>query len=151
MITPQYYTIVSGRGESEYKLVSFDKALIDAGIGDYNLVKVSSIIPAGCIFRNAIDITKGSILYAAFAKQIVQNGQSGSTAVAVALPEKQDENGVIFEESSDNNNAEDVVRNMCKAAMFNRGRSVANIKYSSIAIQGIPGKYVCGISAVVMW
>ena len=29
MITPQYYTIVSDRGESKYKLVAFDKALLN--------------------------------------------------------------------------------------------------------------------------
>lgn len=151
MTTPQYYTIVSGRGESKYRLIAFDKALIDAGIGDYNLVKVSSIIPAGCTFQDTINIAKGSILYAAYAKQIVQYGQFGSTAVAVALPESPNENGVIFEESSDSNNVEDIVRDMCKEAMLNRGRPIANIKCSSIAIQGIPDKYVCAISAVVMW
>lgn len=151
MITPQYYTIVSGRGESEYKLVAFDKALIDAGIGDYNLIKVSSIIPAGCIFCDTVDITKGSILYTAYAEQIVQNNQWGSTAVSIALPKNASENGVIFEYSSDNSNAEDIVRNMCKEAMSNRGRAIDDIKCSSIVIKGIPSKFVCGVSAVVMW
>lgn len=150
MITPQYYTIVSGRGESKYKLVAFDKALLDAGIGDYNLVKVSSIIPPGCIFRETIDLSKGSILYAAYAEIIVQEGQSGSTAVAIAIPTDSDKNGVIFEDSSDDN-AENIVRDMCQEAMFNRERSIANIKCSSITIKGIPDKYVCCISAVVMW
>ena len=150
MITPQYYTIVSGRGESKYRLVAFDKALLDAGIGDYNLVKISSIIPPGCTFRETIDLSKGSILYAAYASKTVQEGQSGSTAVAIAIPTDSDKNGVIFEDSSDNN-AENIVRDMCQEAMFNRGRSISDIKCSSIAIKGISDKYVCGISAVVMW
>ena len=150
MITPQYYTIVSGRGESKYRLVAFDKALLDAGIGDYNLVKVSSIIPPGCTFRETIDLSKGSILYVAYAAKTVQEGQLGSTAVAIAIPIDSDKNGVIFEDSSDNN-AENIVRDMCQEAMLNRGLSISNIKCSSMAIEGIPDKYVCGVSAVVMW
>ena len=149
--TPKDYTIVSERGESEYKLVAFDKALLNAGIGDYNLVKVSSIIPSGCIFRDTVDIEKGSVLYTAYAEQVVQDGQLGSTAVAIAFPKQANMNGVIFETSSDNMDAEDDVLNMCKEAMCIRGREIENIKCSSIVIKGIPDEYVCGVSAVVMW
>lgn len=47
--------------------------------------------------------------------------------------------------------AEDDVRNMCKEAMYLRGREIENIKCSSIVIKGVPDEYVCGVSAVVMW
>lgn len=151
MVTPQYYTIVSGRGESEHKLVAFDKALLDAGVGDYNLLKVSSIIPSGCKFQETVNITKGSVLYTAYAEMIVQDGQIGSTAVAIAFPKNAKENGVIFEYSSYNDNAEEVVRSMCKEAMSSRERAIKDIKCSSIVIKGSPNKYVCGVSAVVMW
>ncbi len=36
MNTPKHYTIVSGKGFSKYRLVVFDNALLNAGIGDYN-------------------------------------------------------------------------------------------------------------------
>lgn len=58
---PQSYMLVSGIGKAEYPLVTFDNALRDAGIGDYNLVKVSSILPPKCIRKNVIDIKQGSI------------------------------------------------------------------------------------------
>lgn len=150
MATPKFYSIVSGKGESEYRLVAFDNALLDAGIGDYNLVKVSSIIPSHCTFQDTIDIPKGSILYAAYAEKTVQNDQTGATAVAVAIPKNSNENGVIYENSSDTN-VKQIVQNMCKEAMSNRGRSIAEIKCSSMEIKGVPDKYVCCISAVVMW
>ena len=43
------YTIVSGVGKGLTSLSAFDNALLNAGVGDYNLVKVSSILPAKCI------------------------------------------------------------------------------------------------------
>ena len=151
MITPKYYTVVSGLGNSEYELVAFDKALLDAGIGDYNLVKVSSIIPASCSFREEIDLKKGSIIFAAYASKTVSDGEAGSTAVAIAVSTCDEENGVIFEASSDDNNAKDIVKKMCHDAMDNRKRKIKEIITSSIFIKGCPQKYTCGISAVVLW
>lgn len=58
---------------------------------------------------------------------------------------------MIFETSSDNSDAEDAVRNMCKEAMCVRGQEIDSIKSSSIVVKGSHGKYVCGVSAVVMW
>ena len=37
--------ITSGKAEGPSKLNAFDNALLDAGIGDVNLIKVSSILP----------------------------------------------------------------------------------------------------------
>ena len=151
MIKPKYYTIVSGQGRSKYELVAFDKALLDAGIGDYNLVKVSSIMPASCTFREEIDLEKGSVIFVAYACKTVCNEESGSTAVAIAIPNCDNENGVIFEASSNGNNAEDIVQEMCKDAMISRGRETKEIITSSITLKGCCQQYTCGVSAVVMW
>jgi len=40
-------SITSGRAEGPTKLNAFDNALLDANIGDINLIKVSSILPEG--------------------------------------------------------------------------------------------------------
>lgn len=151
MIKPKYFTIVSGQGKSEYELVAFDKALLDAGIGDYNLVKVSSIMPASCTFREKIDLEKGSVVFAAYACKTVCDGETGSTAVAIAISNNDDENGVIFEASSNGNNAKNIVQEMCTDAMISRGRNTKEIITSSTSLRGCYHKYTCGISAVVMW
>jgi arginine decarboxylase len=39
--------ITYGTGEASTKLASFDRALFDAGIANYNLIKLSSVIPEG--------------------------------------------------------------------------------------------------------
>ena len=59
MNLPSYYTIVSGKGFGKYALTSFDNALLDAGVGDYNLIKVSSILPARCQYKSSINLEKG--------------------------------------------------------------------------------------------
>lgn len=151
MITPRYYTIKSGRGEGSSPLVAFDNALLNAEIGDYNLVRVSSILPPNCCFKESIDIKKGSVVFAAYAQLTIRGNETGSTAVGIALPANNNENGVIFEVCSHRNDADRIVRKMCTEAMNNRNRRIIEIISSSMIIEGAPGKYVCGVSAVVMW
>ena len=46
MITnPERFIIVSAAAEAGYALTAFDAALLKAGIGNVNLVKISSILP----------------------------------------------------------------------------------------------------------
>jgi arginine decarboxylase len=39
--------LVSGAGSARTQLAAFDAALVDAGISNYNLITLSSVIPAG--------------------------------------------------------------------------------------------------------
>lgn len=151
MNTPKHYTIVSGKGFSKYELVAFDNALLNAGIGDYNLVKVSSILPAGCQYEKNIDIEKGSVVYAAYSMVIVKGEQKATTAVAVGIPLNNAESGVIFETSSDSDEAENDVCNMCIEAMENRNKNIKEMKSTSITVRGKSSSYASGISAVIMW
>lgn len=153
MFIPQYYKIVSGSGESKFPLVAFDKALRNAGIGDFNLVKVSSILPPHCKYSEEIPLMTGSIIYAAYASITIAKGETGQTAVAVAIPVSSDENGVIFETSLKQNleNCETLVENMCKEAMEERNRKVKKIEKSSQKIFARSELFVSAISAVVMW
>ena len=45
MYCPSSYILVTGVGNVKFQLVSFDKALFASKIANYNLVKVSSILP----------------------------------------------------------------------------------------------------------
>lgn len=151
VFTPKYYSIVSGVGASQYPLVAFDNALRQAGVGDYNLVEVSSILPPRCEYREQIDIPKGSILYTAYATLTVSKGESGSVAAAVAIPVFQQENGVIFHASYAELNAEANVRDMCREAMNNRKRPISEIQSTCVDVYSQNDQYVCGFAGVVMW
>ena len=103
IVCPKNYIIVKGVGKSRFPLVAFDNAIHDAGIGDFNLLKISSIMPANCKRTSVINLTKGSILYAAYSTITVSKGQQGKVGVAVALSALQEESGVIFECSAESN------------------------------------------------
>ncbi len=150
---PHYYTLVSGCGKSKFPLVAFDNALRNAGIADYNLVKVSSILPPNCIFCDTIPICKGSILFAAYSTITVCADEKGETAVATAIPNSDKENGVIFENSAkgDFYSVEDAVKEMCIEAMNNRQKDIKDIRFSSQKIVGEKDYFISSISAVVMW
>jgi arginine decarboxylase len=45
---PKYAFVTKGVGISKEKLTSFEMSLRDAGIAEYNLVRVSSIMPPNC-------------------------------------------------------------------------------------------------------
>lgn len=150
---PQNYTLVSGIGKGQYQLEAFDNALIKAGIADYNLVKVSSILPSDCKYNDTVPLGKGNIIYAAYSTITVSNGDKGETAVAVAIPDDKNDSGVIFETSYINCDQDviETLKTMCSNAMKNRSKKVKEIKYTSQKIVGETNMFVVAISAVVMW
>ncbi len=84
---PEKYFITSGAGNSQYPLVAFDNALIKASISNYNIVRVSSILPKACKNQPYMDLEYGSPLLAAYAT--VSSNETGkhlATAVAVGIP-----------------------------------------------------------------
>ena len=77
--------ITQGTGNGKTGLAAFDAALFDAGIANYNLIKLSSVIPAGTDIQ-VEKITKynsdeyGYKLYVVLAEKIVS--EPGKEAVA---------------------------------------------------------------------
>jgi len=59
--TPQRFTLVAGSAEGDTKLTAFDKALLVAGVGNLNLLRVSSILPPGAEYSQRLDIPPGSL------------------------------------------------------------------------------------------
>lgn len=98
------YIITKGKGNSKYDLNAFDNALLDSGIADYNLVKLSSILPANCQKVDSVDLPKGSFLHTAFSKYVENRpGMTISAAVAIGIPKDRSLSEVIMEASGDYN------------------------------------------------
>jgi len=91
MYCPSSYILVSGVGNDKFQLVSFDKALFASKIANYNLVKVSSILPPNCKEEYKITARQGSILFTAYAS--VSSCEQGilSAAVGGGIPQSTDE------------------------------------------------------------
>ncbi len=71
-LVPKKVFFVKGQGFHKTKLAAFEQALRDAGIEKYNLVNVSSILPAYCIEINSEDGLKqlrpGQIVFTVLAR-----------------------------------------------------------------------------------
>ena len=95
---PDKYALCVGKGEGEKKLTAFDAALLDAGIGNMNLLRVSSVLPPACVFENEIDLPLGSLLPVAYGSITSDvEGETISAAIGVGVPENPEDSGMIME------------------------------------------------------
>ncbi len=95
---PTRFFLTAGRGDASNPLNAFDAALIDAGVGDTNLIKLSSILPPGMTATKAFLLPKGAFVPLAYAERVSDEpGQRISAAVAVGIPSDEGEAGLIME------------------------------------------------------
>lgn len=152
MFVAKEFCIVTGYGVDEHDITSFDKALIMAGVGDYNLVKVSSIIPPNA--KQVIDIKypKGSVLYTAYANKTTRNDEVISSAIAAAIPINSEQVGVIMEYSCVGNKQQaiDKAKKLAIEALQRRNTSEYNVFASGIEVQGIKGVATTTFAAITL-
>ncbi|MGA1795929.1 MAG: pyruvoyl-dependent arginine decarboxylase [bacterium] len=150
--TPRYFFFVKGAAEGYTPLNAFDGALIDAGVGNFNLVKVSSIIPPRCTEIRDHSIPPGSLVPIAYASIISDiPGEVISAAVAAALPEDDERPGLIMEYSSRGHKEEieSIVRNMAEQGMAKRGTRIARLQ--SVAIESKVQHIGAAFAGVMLW
>ncbi len=150
--TPTQYFMVSGASDGFTPLNAFDGALLKAGIGNTNIVKMSSILPPHCQQIPPIALPPGALVPAAYAALTSEvPGELISAAVAVALPEDENQNGLIMEYSAkgERQRIEEMVRNMALEGMKLRGWKIKDLK--SIAVEYRVKKIGAALAAVVLW
>jgi arginine decarboxylase len=149
---PTQYFLVSGASDGYTRLNAFDGALLQAGIGNTNIIKMSSIVPPHCKLVAPIALPPGALVPAAYAC-ITSDvpGEIISAGVAVALPEDENQNGLIMEYSAkgERHKIEEIVHNMAVEAMKLRGWEIKDLK--SIAIEYKVKKIGAALAAVVLW
>jgi len=129
--TPTKYFLTAGASEGFMPLNAFDGALLDAGVGNTNLVKMSSILPPACTLITPVKLPYGALVpvaYAAISSQLP--GEKIAAAVAVCIPEDSSKPGLIMEYSAKGHKeeVEDIVRNMALEGMKMRGEKVKEVK-----------------------
>ncbi len=150
--TPTTYFITAGSSEGFSELNAFDGALLDAGVGNVNLLKMSSICPPHASEVSSVDLPHGSLVPVAFAEiSSDRPGEIISAGVALALPEDEDHAGLIMEYSAKGprDQIEAQVRRMAEEGMKMRGKAIREIK--SIAVEHLVVKCGCAFAAVVLW
>ena len=99
--------IVSGKDEGPTKLNAFDNALSDAGIGDVNLIKVSSMLAGNTQITDLPELKAGSMVNCVLSEITSDNPDDVITAViAVAIGE---ELGCVVETTGINKNENDLI------------------------------------------
>lgn len=147
------YIITKGSGSSDYVQNAFDNALLASGVADYNLVKISSILPPRSIYVNLIDLPKGSYLHTAYSSYIERcPGKTISAAISIAIPRESSLTGVIMEAGGeyDLDTAEDIVVEMGRIAMASRNIKEYDIQKAAISMRTIIG-FNCVFAAVSIW
>jgi arginine decarboxylase len=88
----------AGHAEGGTALNAFDNALLVAGIGNINLIKVSSILPPEVPVIELPKIKPGALIPTAYAAVTSETpGETLAAAVGYAMPDDPARNGVIME------------------------------------------------------
>lgn len=148
--TPKRYKVVSGASEGATMLTAFDGALLKAGIGNINLVRVSSILPPQANFDPQLQIPPGSIVPTAYGS-IISDKPGDVISAAVGVGVSRDTFGVIMEFSGHCTKqvAEDTIRKMVEEAFKLRKMELVEVKIT-VAEHKVE-KIGCALAAVPLW
>ncbi len=148
---PNHFWLVSGSADSITELNAFDHALLAAGVGDTNLVKMSSILPPYCQ-QERLSLPYGALVPVAYAAMTSSRpGEVISSAVAIAIPEDPDLPGLIMEHHGvgTRDETERQVREMAREGFKHRRRALKEIV--SIGIEHRVERHGATFAGVVLW
>jgi arginine decarboxylase len=99
---PQKLFLTKGVGKHQERLQSFEAALRVAGIAQYNLVRVSSILPPGCRIISPESgkklLSPGQILHAVISEQSTNEpNRLLAASIGVAVPTEKAQYGYLSE------------------------------------------------------
>ncbi|HSQ02346.1 MAG TPA: arginine decarboxylase, pyruvoyl-dependent [Methanobacterium sp.] len=120
--------ITSGRAEGPTKLNAFDNALLDAEIGDVNLIKVSSIVPSGTELVPVPKFPAGNMVNCVLA--YTSSDVEGDLISAVVAVATSDDFGCVVENTGINRDPEDIKKEaefMVRYMMDVRGLDIKEI------------------------
>src|SRR5690606_4553706 len=101
-LIPRKLFLTRGVGVHKEKLTSFEMALREAGIAEFNLVRVSSIFPPGCRIVTREEgmplLQPGEIVFAVLAEMSTNEaGRRIASSIGVAVPADREKYGYLSE------------------------------------------------------
>jgi arginine decarboxylase len=141
----------AGHAEGGTALNAFDNALLAAGIGNINLLKVSSIVPPEVAIIDLPKIKPGALVptaYAAITSEVP--GETLAAAVGYALPDDPAKPGVImeFHGIASREAAEQSIDRMLDEAFRVRGESIREKRI--FAAEHIVERVGCALAAITL-
>ena len=150
--TPTKYFLAHGCAEGMSELNAFDAALMNAGVGDTNLVRMSSILPPRCEEVASIELPPGALVPTAYVSVTsTKPGEVITAAVAIAIPEDEDHPGLIMEhhDHAPSAQVEEQARRMAEAGMAFRGKKIREIR--SVAAEHVVRETGAAFAGVILW
>jgi arginine decarboxylase len=141
----------AGHAEGGTSLNAFDNALLVAGIGNINLVKISSILPPDVPVIELPKIKLGALIPTAYAAMTSEvPGEIVAAAVGYALPDDPAKNGVImeFHGQASREAAEAQIRAMLEEAFRVRGEPIRELKV--FAVEHTVERIGCALAAITL-
>ena len=141
----------AGNAEGSTPLNAFDNALLAAGIGNINLIKISSILPPGVELVALPRIKPGALVPTAYAAMTSEvPGEVVAAAVGWARPEDPAKNGVImeFHDKATREEAERMIVQMLEEAFRVRGEKIRDMKV--FAVEHRVERTGCALAAVTL-
>ncbi len=152
LIVPKKATLVVGKGEGKTHLTAFDKALLSAGIGNYNLLKVSSILPPHIEITEEFSVPLGALLPIAYGSVSSDKpGEKITAAIGIGVPENPEEVGMIMEFTGkcSKDEAIEIVEEMVRESFEMRGQTLKEVR--SKAIEHVVERIGCVIAGTILW
>ena len=141
----------AGHAEGGTTLNAFDNALLAAGIGNINLIKISSILPPDVSVIELPKIKPGALIptaYAAITSEVP--GETVAAAVGYATPDDPAKNGVImeFHGVTSRADAERAISEMLGEAFRVRGETIHEMKV--VAAEHTVERVGCALAAITL-
>ena len=141
----------AGHAEGGTPLNAFDNALLAAGIGNINLIRVSSILPPEVPVVDLPKIKPGALIPTAYAAMTSDvPGETIAAAVGYAIPDDSGKNGVImeFHGLATRGEAEAQIRAMLDEAFRVRGEAIAEMRV--VAVDHTVERIGCVLAAITL-
>ena len=148
--TPNRLWLAAGAAEGTTELNAFDNALLDGGIGNLNLIKVSSVVPQGADFLEVPPaIAPGSLVPCVYS--VMHSDTAGETiCAALGIGIGRESHGMIFEYHANSREvAERVVTGMVEEGFARRGLPLERVTVT-LAEHRVE-RLGCAVAAVVLW
>ncbi len=129
----RYACLVSGAAEGATELNAFDGALLEAGIGDLNLVRVTSIMPRHVqMVDTAPQLEQGAFVLVVYGS-VTSSSPGAHIASAVGMGRAADGFGVVMEAQGTSRAAVKAdVTSKVAAAFRERGLELAEVQVAAV-------------------
>jgi len=141
----------AGHAEGGTPLNAFDNALLAAGIGNINLVKISSILPPEVPVLDLPKIKLGALIPTAYAAMTSDvPGETVAAAVGYGIPDDPAKNGVImeFHGHATQREAEQAIVAMIEEAFRVRGEPLREMRV--FAAEHTVERIGCALAAITL-